>query len=210
MTDAASLIDLIKSPQGLATAISGAVIGFIGGKFTEKSLDISKDAVKFFLEYKRENARRRGEIYNELRKTFDGDEFKSLYEAINTHYEARKALDDVENQSVMPEQYIKKLTEDLKKAEDAVRNLPLNIRERFAAFVEHVALITKSDLISYELANYEFGWYSILCADCEAFWDKMDKGDAYWALYEDFVSKLRPKAKALKENPKDEIEKLRF
>ena len=158
MTDAASLIDLIKSPQGLATAISGAVIGFIGGKFTEKSLDISKDAVKFFLEYKRENARRRGEIYNELRKTFDGDEFKSLYEAINTHYEARKALDDVENQSVMPEQYIKKLTEDLKKAEDAVRNLPLNIRERFAAFVEHVALITKSDLISYELANYEFGW----------------------------------------------------
>jgi hypothetical protein len=101
-------------------------------------------------------------------------------------------------------------------AEAAIRALSINIRARFAAFIEHVALVTKSGIISYRLANYEFGYYAIMCWECGSpFWDDLTDDDTkqkdpYWGLYCEFVSKLREAASDLEINPSAEIARLKF
>jgi hypothetical protein len=68
-----------------------------------------------------------------------------------------------------------------------IRALPIRTREKFAAFIEHIGLVTKSGLISRRLANYEFGYYAILCWECSPFWEDIvdpeaKQNDPYWAL----------------------------
>jgi len=54
-----------------------------------------------------------------------------------------------------------------------------------------------------------------LCWECSPFWDDIadpetKQNDPYWALYREFVEKLRPTANALKSHPSAEIAKLRI
>jgi hypothetical protein len=157
-------------------------------------LGIAGSIFKFGYEFRRDGARQRSDLYDKLRERFDGEEFDNIFTALDNYAEA------------LPEQQAQE--------EQAIRDLTINDRGGFAAFIEHVALVTKSGLISYPLANYEFGFYAIRCWECAPFWDDLcddaKQDDPYWALYREFVENLRPAAEALKNNPSGEIAKLRF
>jgi len=105
--------------------------------------------------------------------------------------------------------------EERSEAEKAIHDLSLRLKEKFAAFIEHIGLLTKSGVLSYRLANYQFGYYAILCWECSPFWDDITdpdtkQNDPYWALYREFVENLRPVASALKSKSVAEVAKLKI
>ena len=168
---------------------------FFGGVTFLAILGLFGGLVKFYYEFARDNARRRSDLYDKLREKFDSDEFGNIYEAID--------------------RYTYCLPEEKGEVEKAIRALPLHVRDKFAAFIEYVGLLTKSELLSCELSNDEFGYYAILCWECTPLWDDitdpvLKQNDPYWALYREFVEKLRPVATALKGNPSAEIAKLKL
>jgi len=196
--------------QWLIPSAAGGAVGLTVGSVAIKAPAIVGKIGTFLYEYSRDNIRRRSEVYDSLRKTFDGDDFDPLYQALGEYANVLDTLNKIKENPAATQNAIYEASYKLKIAEDAIRKVPEIVRGGFAAFVEHVALVTQSGLITYELANYEFGYYSILCWDCDPFWDGMDKSSPYWTLYASFVEQLRVAAKALESNPSEEIAKLRF
>jgi len=135
--------------------------------------EVSKDAT-----------RRRSETYDKLRIAFDGEEFAPVYDALDNYAQALKPFTNASSDSKGDAPPISdESTRERAVADNAVRKLSPNVRRGFAASIEHIALVTKSGLISYTLANYEFGYYAILCWDCEPFWHDLEQNTPYWALY---------------------------
>ncbi len=133
---------------------------------------------KFYAEYKRDFARRRGELYDKLREKFNSNEFDDILTALDNY--ARAGEDNKE-----------KFAFELKR-------IDVNRRMRFAALVEYVALLAQSGVFDYKLASYEFGFHSIQCWESDPFWDglcsaedKNREADPYWALYALFVKRLK-------------------
>jgi hypothetical protein len=184
------------TPEKIEVIIGTKMPSFFDGLTLLVVLGIFGSIGKFAYESTRDGTRRRSDLYDKLRERFDGDEFDPVYTAL-------------ENYNYCP-------PEERANAEVAIRALPINIRARFAAFIEHVALVTKSGIISYRLANYEFGYYAIMCWECgPPFWDDLTdeatkQNDPDWALYRDFVRMLRLAASELKRNTSAEIAKLKF
>jgi hypothetical protein len=150
---------------------------------------------KFAYEIARDGTKRRGEIYDKLRDRFDGPEFHEVYTAL--------------------EKYTFALPNEKARAESLVLALPLNLRARFAAFVEHIALVTNSGILNYRLAAYEFGYYAIMCWDCFPFWVDLYGGESHqqdpdWALFGHFVENLKKAKENFKGSPSLEVSKLKF
>jgi len=162
-------------------------------------LGIFGGIIKFAYEVARDNTRRRGEVYDKLREKFDSDEFEPIYCLLET--------------------YAYGSDNEQKEAEKAIRALSVDERQRFGAFIEHVALVAKSGVINYALANYEFGYYTRLCWKCPPFWDDLcdenGQNDPYWAIYREFVDELEPFDRALREKresflPKKTLSKIKI
>lgn len=73
----------------------------------------------------------------------------------------------------------------------ALRTLPIQDRRNFGGFLEEVALMMNSRLISRKVAQYMFGHYVILTADSENFWVGLDREGDYWQLLNWFADEMR-------------------
>jgi len=61
----------------------------------------------------------------------------------------------------------------------------------YVGFFEEVALMVNSGLIKIEVAHYMFGYYAIRCWDNDYFWSDVNRETPYWALFRDFVAKMK-------------------
>lgn len=68
--------------------------------------------------------------------------------------------------------------------------LPVQVRRNFAGFMEEVALMTNSKLLSPVVASYMFGRYVVLTERSRHFWEGMDKDERYWSLFRSFASQI--------------------
>jgi hypothetical protein len=60
----------------------------------------------------------------------------------------------------------------------------------FLGFLEQIALLVNSKLLSIEMASYVYGYYVIKCADSKNFWtEELDKKSTYWNLFFSFSKK---------------------
>ena len=81
---------------------------------------------------------------------------------------------------------------DLLETDDAELALvPYGEKRDFLAFFEEIALMMNSGLISRPVAHYMFGYYAIHCADSKHFWKNVNRGSAYWALFNHFVDEMK-------------------
>lgn len=68
--------------------------------------------------------------------------------------------------------------------------LPVQSRRNFAGFIEEVALMTNSRLLSPMVASYMFGRYVVLTDKSVNFWKGLDKDERYWALFRQFAAEI--------------------
>jgi hypothetical protein len=154
--------------------------------------------LKYWWDFRKESARKRMEIYEKLRKGFDEEEdFYPIFDALDARSDAS--------------------TEQAKQAADAqISAIDSKLRARFAAYIEDVALYAKSNIFSYELANYEFGDYTRMCWEAPSFWEdlvspqKNQKTEPLWAMYKEFEARINVCNVRLEEKPDDEIRKIRI
>lgn len=157
---------------------------------------------KFLYDFNKDRKATRHQIFERLRNTFDSEKFDEIYSNLDAYYDC-----ETESQKSL--------------VASQIRGLSISDRGGFAAFVENIALLTKSGIFDYRLAHYQFGHYTILCWDCAPFWEgigeadvkgqKIDgRNDPYWALYKDFVAHMREQAQALKIDPAGEASRLKL
>lgn len=61
----------------------------------------------------------------------------------------------------------------------------------YLGFFEEIALMVNSGLIKIEVAHYMFGYYAIRCWESKYFWHDVNRDSPYWALFKNFVDKMR-------------------
>jgi len=86
-----------------------------------------------------------------------------------------------------------------------LREASVQEKRNFVGFLEEVALMVNSRLIRREVAHYMFGYYVLLTAKSEHFWENLDRGGRYWTVFRSFASDMAQLEKA-----KEEQEALRF
>ncbi|HEX3502261.1 MAG TPA: hypothetical protein VHU22_02585 [Xanthobacteraceae bacterium] len=143
-------------------------------------------AVKFLIEYIRDNRRKRLELYNKLRDEFRTNENFSPIFAFLEKYEASSS-----------EEAKEKLGRTFTSA------VTVDERSEFAAFLEDIAMTMKSGALKARVANYMFGYYAIICWENEPFWRGLreSKDDPYWALLKNFVWWMKFHRRILKAVP---------
>jgi hypothetical protein len=73
----------------------------------------------------------------------------------------------------------------------------------FLGFMEQIALLVNSKLLSIEIASYVYGYYVGKCSESKNFWsDELDKNSSYWNLFFLFSEKCNQN-KAESINPKN-------
>ena len=92
-------------------------------------------------------------------------------------------------------------TDDIK-----LREISLQEKRNFGGFMEEMALMVNSGVVSKEVAHYMFGYYAILCDRSVNFWANIDRNSLYWTLFDDFVVQM----KACEANLKTGKKRLRF
>jgi hypothetical protein len=71
-----------------------------------------------------------------------------------------------------------------------LREVPIQDRRNFVGFLEEVALMVNSKLISREVAHYMFGYYVLLTDRSEHFWEGLDRPSVYWSVFRRFASSM--------------------
>jgi hypothetical protein len=146
----------------------------------------------------KERRKQRIDAYERLRKGFDEEpEFLEIFEALQAHHDSRT---DQERTAV----------------DEAMKRIDWRKRMRFAAFIENVALHAKSGIFSYELANYEFGYFARECWTTDSFWEalcdlgKKKEQEPLWTMVKEFVARIEPCNERLTADPGREVARLRI
>jgi hypothetical protein len=71
-----------------------------------------------------------------------------------------------------------------------LRQVPIQDRRNFGGFLEEVALMVNSRLISPKVAHYMFGDYVLLTARSENFWHGLDREGVYWTVFRQFAQQM--------------------
>jgi hypothetical protein len=70
-------------------------------------------------------------------------------------------------------------------------NVSYEDKIKFLGFIEQIALLVNSKLLSLEVASYVYGYYVLKCNDSVNFWsDDMDKSSEFWNLFFSFSKKI--------------------
>jgi hypothetical protein len=75
--------------------------------------------------------------------------------------------------------------------EAAIAQLPWSLRREFIGFVEEVALLVNSGLISSEIAYYMLGYYPMRAEESSAFMRDVNRKSQYWDVFFNFVHAMR-------------------
>ena len=73
---------------------------------------------------------------------------------------------------------------------DQLCQVSIQDRRNFGGFLEEVAIMVDSKLLSPELAHYMFGYYVLLTARSEHFWEDLDRSGPYWRLFWRFAGDM--------------------
>ena len=82
--------------------------------------------------------------------------------------------------------------------------------EELASFLEEVAILVQSNVLSTKLVHYLFGYYTIQIVECEEFMEKIGANDTkdtkyiriYWSLLRYFAELMKTEQGKLTDNPK--------
>jgi hypothetical protein len=84
-------------------------------------------------------------------------------------------------------------------------------RREFLGFIEEVALLVNSKLISREIASYMFGYYPLRAAESGALMGGVNANSPYWRLFFTFVAEMKELESAqLREPAQLSVGALRF
>lgn len=87
---------------------------------------------------------------------------------------------------------------DLERARDKLATLGLREKRAYVGLFEEVAIFQERGQIDAELAHYMFGYYALLCADCEPFWsDNINRLSPYWSRFFRFVEEMRSEQESM-------------
>lgn len=78
----------------------------------------------------------------------------------------------------------------------SLSKIPIQDRRNFGGFLEEVALMVNSRLISRQLAHYMFGHYVLLTAKSVHFWQGLDREGTYWQLFRAFARDMEQCSKS--------------
>lgn len=126
---------------------------------------------KSVIEYTKQGSQKRGEQFVQMHQRFwVNPGFRRICEL----------LQELDHPSIKDEPKIQaELTAEL-------RGIALSEKTDFLGFLEEIALMVNSKLITKTVAHYMFGFYAIRCWENDNFWtDKLHKNDPYWVLFKD-------------------------
>lgn len=96
---------------------------------------------------------------------------------------------------------------DLLQAKDSrLREISIQEKRNFVGFLEEVALLTNSKLLSKQVAHYMFGYYVLLTESSHDFWEGLDRDSEYWTVFRAFAKEMDESACRLE----NDFEKLTF
>ncbi|HSI74203.1 MAG TPA: hypothetical protein VK934_13585 [Fimbriimonas sp.] len=72
----------------------------------------------------------------------------------------------------------------------ALRTISIQDRRNFGGFLEEVALMVNSKMISPTVALYMFGDYVLLTNRSENFWHGLNKDGLYWTVFREFATEM--------------------
>jgi hypothetical protein len=87
----------------------------------------------------------------------------------------------------------------LQSSDPAIASSSIQERRNFVGFLEEIALMVNSSLIRPEVAQYMFGYYVLLVARNDAFWQGLRREDVYWTLFNHFAQQME----AMEKQPGD-------
>jgi hypothetical protein len=117
--------------------------------------------VKGVLEYQRQGAQKRAELFFSLEKQFlENEKFREIFEL-------------------------------LERDDPKLAILPFRDKLHYLGYYEHIALMLNSDLLNPVVAHYMYGYYALRCADSKNFWAGVERDSPYWSLFMDFAGQMR-------------------
>ncbi len=69
--------------------------------------------------------------------------------------------------------------------------MPVQDRRNFVGFLEEVAILVESKMISRQIAHYMFGYYVLLADDSQNLWVGLRKEDRHWSLFRLYAAENR-------------------
>jgi hypothetical protein len=73
----------------------------------------------------------------------------------------------------------------------ALAALPLRHKRDYVGLFEEVALFMRGGQIEPDIAHYMFGYYALLCEECEPFWTNINPDSPYWSIFHEFCDEMR-------------------
>jgi len=92
---------------------------------------------------------------------------------------------------------------DLEPNGERLRRTPFPEKRNYLGLFEEIALVVNSGLIKPEVAHYMFGYYAVRCWESESFWWEVNRESHYWALFRDFVVRMKEIEQAFEFRRKD-------
>jgi hypothetical protein len=122
-----------------------------------------------YREFIRDNSLKRLEKFEQMKNKYDKDE------------QMQKVIKALNFKQDNPQHF-----------KDTVEALDANDKRAFLMFIEEIALLNNSRILSTDFVFYNFSWDAILAYETDEFWDqnRIKKDDPYWALFRSFCEKM--------------------
>ena len=74
--------------------------------------------------------------------------------------------------------------------EEKIKTFSRQQKETYLGFIEEVAILETSGMISANAAYYMFGYYAKSCWHSDSFWSDIDRNDKYWSVFKKFAERV--------------------
>ncbi len=117
--------------------------------------------IKAVIEYMKQGAQKRYEMFNQIRQRFKQDEM------------------------------FKEICDLLERDDHKLRDIPFKEKRDFLGLFEEISLMLNSNLLSKEVAHYMFGYYAIRCWHSDNFWHDVNRDSIYWIVFKKFATDMK-------------------
>jgi len=77
---------------------------------------------------------------------------------------------------------------------ERLSKIPLHEKDAFISLFHEIYLLLNSGIMNDEVAYYMFGYYALMCAKSERFWNGLIRESPYYRLFFAFVQRLKKHA----------------